>query len=89
MHTRTSLRFFLFGADLPDAVIAKFAEKVGIPLWVTSGDIVPIGKFARALAREYRLDQVRASEEFFKLCLDIGLDRSTAINVMRSVKKLP
>ena len=87
-HFLPYLRFFLFGADLPDAVIAKFAEKVGNPQGVTSSDIVPIIKFARALAREYRLDQVRASEEFFKLCLDMGLDRSTAISVMRSVKKL-
>ena len=72
-HFIPYLRYFLFGADLPDAVIAKFEEKVGNPDWVTSGDIVPIGKCARDLARQYRLDQADTPEEFFRLCLDMGL----------------
>ena len=87
-HFIPYLRYFLFGADLPDAVIAKFEEKVDNPDWVTSSDIVPIGKCARHLARQYRLDRAHAPEEFFKLCLDMGLGLSTAVSVMRSVKQL-
>lgn len=43
-HFIPYLRYFLFGAELPDAVITAFEEKVGNPQWVTSGDIVPIGR---------------------------------------------
>ena len=82
------LRYFLFGAKLSDEVIMAFEEKVGNPQWVSSSDIVPIGKFARDLTRQYRLDQADAPEEFFKLCLDMGLSLTTAESVMRSVKQI-
>jgi hypothetical protein len=81
------LRYFLFGATLPDPVIAAFEEKVGNPEWVTSGDIIPMGKFARELTRRHGLQPAQASEEFFKLCLDMGLGLSTAQSVMRAVKQ--
>ena len=87
-HFIPYLRYFLFGADLPDGVIGKFEEEVGNPCWVTSSDIVPIGKFARALVREHRLNRAHAPEEFFKLCLDIGLGLDTARSVRRSVMQL-
>ena len=87
-HFIPYLRYLLFGADLPDAVIAEFEEKVGDPRWVTSSDIVPIGKCARDLARQHRLDRTHAPEEFFKLCLDMRLGLSTAASVMSSVKQL-
>lgn len=87
-HFMPYLRYFLFGADLPDTVITAFEEKVGNPDWVTSSDIVPIGKCARDLARRHGLDRAHAPEEFFKLCLDMGLGLSTAASVMRSVKQL-
>ena len=87
-HFLPYLRYFLFGADLPDAVIVKFEEQVGNPDWVTSGDILPIGKRARYLARQYRLNRTHAPEEFYKLCLDMGLGISTAASVMRSVRQL-
>ena len=87
-HFIPYLRYFLFGADLPDAVIPEFEERVGNLRWVTSGDIVPIGKSARDFARQHQLDRAHASEEFFKLCLDRGLGLSTAASVMHSVKQL-
>lgn len=82
------LRYFLFGADLPDAVISAFEEKVGNPEWVTSSDIVPIGHCAHDLTRQYRLPISDAPEEFFKLCLDMGLGLPTAESVMRAVKQV-
>jgi hypothetical protein len=87
-HFVRYLRHFLFGPELPDAVIAAFEEKVGNPEWVTSSDIVPIGKCARDLTRKHCLNKSDAHEEFFKLCLDMGLGRSTAESVMRSVKQV-
>jgi hypothetical protein len=87
-HFLSYLRYFLFGADLPEAAIAAFEEKVGDPRWVTSSDIVPLGKFARDLARKFGLSAGEAAEEFFRLCLDIGLGLNTAHSVMHSVKQL-
>lgn len=87
-HFIRHLCYFLFGADLPDDVITAFEEKVGNPQWVSSSDIGPIGKFARDLTRQYRLDKSDAPEEFFKLCLDMGLSLTTAESVMRSVKQI-
>ena len=87
-HFIPYLRYFLFGADLPDAVVADFEETVGNPAWVTSSDIVPIGKCARGLARRYGLDRKHAAAEFFKLCLDMGLERDTAFSVRRAVMQL-
>ena len=69
-------------------VIARFEEEVGNPDWVTSSDIVLIGKCARGLAREYRLDRGDAPEEFYKLCLDMELGLSIAATVRRSVGQL-
>ena len=87
-HFTPYLRYFLFGADLPDAVIAAFEEAVGNPEWVTSGDIVPMGKRARGLARVHELDRRVAAEEFFKLCLDMGLGVHTAGSVRSAVMQL-
>jgi hypothetical protein len=82
------LRYFLFGPDLPDAVIAAFEAKVGDTRGVSSSDVVPIGKAARDLTRQHRLNPYEASEEFFKLCLDMGLSLYIAESVMRSVKQI-
>ena len=72
-HFIPFLRYFLFSAELPDAVITEFEKKVGNPDWLTSGDFEPIGKCARSLIREHGLRQSSAREEFYKLCLDVGL----------------
>lgn len=87
-HFIPHLRYFLFGADLSDPVVVKFEEKVGNPNWVTSSDIVPIGKCARDLAREYGLERNAAAEEFFKLCLDMDLGLDNARSVRQAVMKL-
>jgi hypothetical protein len=86
-HFMRHLRYFLFGADLPENLILEFSQSVGDPSWVTSSDILPIGKRARDLARRYGLDMSGAAEEFFKLCLDMGLGVDTAGRVKRSVQQ--
>lgn len=87
-HFLPYLRYFLYGADLPEPVIAKFEEKVGNPNWVTSSDIVPIAKCARDIARQNHLARQDAAEEFLKLCLDMGLGLSTAKIVRNSVMRM-
>lgn len=87
-HFIPYLRYFLFGSELPDDVIVRFEEKVGNPEWVTSSDVIPIGKFARDLTRQHRLETSDVPEEFFKLCLDMGLSLDVAESVMRSVRQV-
>lgn len=87
-HFIPYLRYFLFGPELPDEVISEFEAGVGNPAWVTSGDIVPIGKLARDLTRRHELDKSSAADEFFKLCLDMGLGLSTAQSVLRAVRQI-
>ena len=81
------LRYLLLGADLADPVITDFEKHVGNPEWVSLGDAIPLGKHARKLVRQYGLEPHHASEEFFKLCLDMGLSLSVALSIMRSVKQ--
>jgi hypothetical protein len=81
------LRYFLFGADLPESVIRSFEERVGNPEWVTSSDVVPISRHARQLMREHRLPY-EAPEEFFKLALDMGLSIYTASAIEGSAKQV-
>lgn len=87
-HFIPYLRYFLFGCELPERVVQEFESTVSDPAYVTSGDVVPIGKSARDLTRRHRLDPADAPEEFFKLSLDLGLSLSVAASVMRSVKQV-
>ena len=58
-HFLVYLRYFLLGADLPDAVKAGFTAEVAKCGHVTSGDIVPLGALARQQTRAHRLDASR------------------------------
>lgn len=84
-HFIPFLQYFLFGADLPGTAITAFESSVGNPDWITSGDVVRISKSARDIARNHQLDR-HAREEFFKLCLDLGLGLSNAESVWRTFK---
>lgn len=87
-HFLAYLYYFLFGANLPREAISEFEGKVGNPQWVTSGDVVPIGAFARTLTRKYGLNKYDAAEEFYKLSLDLGLSVSISASIHRSVMQL-
>ena len=86
-HFIKHLRYILLGADLPDALILDFEKQAANPEWVSLGDAIPLGKHARKLVRQYGLEAHQASEEFFKLCLDMGLSLSVALSIMKSVKQ--
>lgn len=85
-HFLEYLRYFLFGADLPAGVIAAFEAHVGNPDWITSSNIVPMAKFARQLIRQHHLER-SAADEFYKLCLDMGLGQSRAATVREIAKR--
>ena len=95
-HFLKYLRYFLYGPDLPDKLMEQFksgceAGFVNID-YVTSSDITPICKSARAVARiairEHKLKRHHVTEEFFKLCLDMGLDVSDARVVRGDVARI-
>ena len=89
-HFIPYLRYFLFGAYLPDAVIGRFEREVDDLAPITSGDIVPLMDLARTLTRKHGLDRDGAALEFYKLCLDIEeLDQWDARSVRNAVMKIP
>jgi hypothetical protein len=84
-HFIQHLRYILFGADLPPAVMEDFEARVGNPEWVSYGDALELGKHARALVRRHALLPHEAGEEFFKLSLDLGLSLDEALRIRRIV----
>ncbi len=87
-HFLPYLRYFIFGADLPEPVRDSFKSKVEDCGLVTSSDIIPLGDHAKVLTQRYGLLAHEASDEFFKLALDCGLDPGTAKVVRNTVRKI-
>jgi len=85
-HFLKYLHYFLYGPDLPPQVIDVFRQKITDIGFITSSDIIPLGKFARQLVRTNRLDTNDPAEEFFKLALDCGLELYEARSIRDSVK---
>jgi len=86
-HFLKYLRYFLLGADLLAGVIAAFEGWIAERGHVTSGDVVPLGAFARQQTRTYRLQPADASEEFYKLALDLNLSQSYASAIRDAVRR--
>ena len=80
------LRYFLFGAQLPEAAIAEFEQVVGNPEWVSSSDVTDITKGTRAIVRKFGLQG--DEEEFYRLALDVGLSQSFAKYVRDAAKQV-
>jgi hypothetical protein len=79
------LRYFLSRADLPHGVKLAFAQRVARCGHVKPGDVIPLGDFARACCRDLGLQQTIAAEEFYKLALDLALDRRYAESIRRAL----
>lgn len=86
-HFIKHLRYILLGADLPPQVIEAFEAEVGDPKWVSFGDALDLGKYARQLVRRYGLNPSSACEEFFKLALDLELGVDKALSIRSVVKQ--
>ncbi|ATY30607.1 hypothetical protein [Sphingomonas psychrotolerans] len=84
-HFIPYLRYILFGADLPTQVMTEFEAEVGNPEWVSYGDALELGSFARSLVRRHGLQPHEACEEFFKLSLDLGLSVDESLRIRRTV----
>jgi hypothetical protein len=49
--------------------------------------VVPLGAFARQQTRTYRLQPADATEEFYKLALDLNLSQSYASAIRDAVRR--
>lgn len=87
-HFLKYLRYFIYGADFPSPILSAFMQAVEDCGLVTSGDIAPLGTTARQLARTHRLKPKAAADEFYKLCIDLGLNPNSASSIRASVQQL-
>lgn len=85
-HFLAYLRYFIYGANIPEAIRSAFRARVESFGGVTSGDIPELGQAARALVRQFGMKSSRFDERFFQLALDCGLNPNTADFVRRTVK---
>jgi hypothetical protein len=85
-HFLKYLHYFVYGPNLPNNVLTTFTNRLTEIGFVTSSDLVPLGRFARQLVRENHLDGSDAAEEFFKLALESGLELHEARLIRDSVK---
>jgi len=85
-HFLAHFRYFIHGPDLPPTVRQEFEAQVAECGQVTSGDIIPLGKFARQQVRARRLEPKKAAEEFFKLAIECGLGPETATSIREQVR---
>lgn len=83
-HFIPFLRYFLYGADLPSAVIAEFEQQVGNPAWFSGSDIISLTKKTREIVRKHGLKNWSDADEFYKLALDNGLSASNAESVRKA-----
>ena len=86
-HFLEFLRYFLYGAELPEPVIQEFRDIARFMGEVTPKSITFLSKPARNMARAYSLDPHEAGDEFYKLGLDCGLKPAYADDVRRAVRK--
>jgi hypothetical protein len=85
-HFLKYLQYFVYGPNLPREVVAAFEERIAESGFITSSDLVPLGRFARQLVRANHLNSSDAAEEFFKLTLECGLELHEARLIRDSVK---
>lgn len=80
------LLYFLSGPALPTDAIRSFKQRVDECGGVTSGDLLPLGRHAKQLAKHHGLDKKIAREEFFKLALECGLEPFEADSIRDSCR---
>lgn len=84
-HFVPYLRYFLYGADLPQGAIDEFEEQVGDVRGFSGSDILGLTKKTRELVRKYDLRS--HADEFYQLTIDNGLSRYSAESVRNAAKE--
>jgi hypothetical protein len=81
-HFLPYLQYFIFGPQLPSAIINGFCDLISSPY----NDLVKMRQFSRNAFRQFDLNPREACEEFFKLALECGLDPSYARSIRDAVR---
>lgn len=86
------LRYFLFGAELPDDVIEAFSGKALAYGHVGPSDALELGTFGRDLTRKrdlaVRIGADAVAEEFYKLALDCRVYQGHALAIRKRVASI-
>ncbi|HWI80715.1 hypothetical protein [Ramlibacter sp.] len=85
-HFMKYLEYFVYGPDLPAAVIAKFKEAASFSGYLTGGDVNDLVPEARAAVRAAGLNPHDAADEFHKLALECGAVPSSAESIRKLVR---
>lgn len=80
------LSYFIFGPDLPPKLKDEFVAEVKGCGPITSGDVLPLAKWAKQATTRYGLEPDKAAEEFFKLSIECGINSSYAATISHKVK---
>jgi hypothetical protein len=83
----TYLRYFLFGADLPNDLISEFAQEVDLRRPLSSHDLSDLGALARQLSKRFNLDPTQVATEFYRLSVDLGLDPNSCRTIHDGVNR--
>jgi hypothetical protein len=78
------LKYFIFGPQLPEAVIEEFRQLVT----GSYTELKDLSKFSRYATRNYELDPHAACEEFYKLALECGLVKYMARMIRDDVRSV-
>ncbi|MBP2434094.1 hypothetical protein [Bradyrhizobium elkanii] len=81
------LHYFIYGANLPTAVIDRFSFFVSQNQPVSRRNVRDVANFADDLASKFRIDFYEAADEFFKLALDCGVHLDWAQYIHDHVSK--
>lgn len=87
-HFMKYLEYFLYGPNLPKAVIERFQEVAKCSGYLSGGDFRDLIPEARATVRSLRLKPPDASEEFYKLVLECGGMASSAESMRKAIRSV-
>ncbi len=77
------LYYWIFGPDLPEAVIGWFLAAAQ-----HGSNVRSLRHLARQATRDCALEPLNAAEEFFKLALEAGLDEDCARSIRDAVRSM-
>ncbi|SFH25421.1 hypothetical protein SAMN05216299_10426 [Nitrosospira sp. Nsp14] len=87
-HFLPYLKYFIFGPDLDDQVIAAFCRQAYATEYISGGDLPDLVTTAKNATRQRRRAPKESAQEFFKLALECGIDLNYARSIRDAVYKM-
>ncbi len=86
-HFLAWLRYFIFGPNLPEALLAELRAKIDEFGDVTSGDYEELRHFIRPLVKRFNLTKMQ-TDEIFKAALEFDLELDLTDTLRREARKV-